>query len=325
MSRAITRRELLLQAAAMAAMGIRCTSSQEPPPEPSTVGAGIPWRSLGRTGVLVSVLAFGCGGSFTKGYPDEEKALGVLNWVFKEGVNYFDTAHDYGNGESERRLGVFLRDHRKDVFVATKLLARDRENFLSQFELSLKRLQIDEVDLLNIHALSTMKEVSQIGIKGGIYESLVKLKEQKGAKFIGFSCHRDGQVAKAAIEQYDFDCCTLQLNAAKIGGFEDTALPAALRKKMGMVAIKAIGQGKLLGKGPGKEGVEELLRYVWNLPTASIILGMPNLKTARQDIKSARNFKTMTHKEAEALRVQMAHFRPDLERFFSRHSDFAAV
>ena len=309
----------------MAAMGIRCTSYQEPSPEPSTLGAGIPWRSLGKTGVRVSMLAFGCGGSFTKGYPGEEKALRALSWVFKEGINYFDTAHDYGNGESERRLGVFLKDHRKGVFVATKLMARNKEKFLSQFELSLKRLQIDHVDLLNIHALSTMEEVAQVGIKGGIYESLVKLKEQKGAKFIGFSCHSDGRVAKAAIEQYDFDCCTLQLNAAKVGGFEDTALPAALRKNMGVLAIKAIGQGKLLEKGPGKGGAEELLRYVWNLPTASIILGMPNLKTAKQDIESARNFKTMTHKEAEALRVQMAHFRPDLERFFSRHSDFAAV
>ncbi len=325
MGKAITRRELLLQAAAVAAVGMRCTSHQEPPPEPSTLGAGIPWRSLGKTGVRVSMLAFGCGGSFIKGYPGEEKALGALNWVFKEGINYFDTAHEYGGGESERRLGVFLRDHRKDVFVATKLLARDRENFLSQFELSLKRLQTDHVDLLNIHALSTMKEVAQIGVKGGIYESLVKLKEQKGAKFIGFSCHSNGQVAKAAIEQYDFDCCTLQLNAAKVGGFEDTALPAALRKKMGVLAIKAIGQGKLLEKGPAKGDVEELLRYVWNLPTASIILGMPNLKTAKQDIESARSFKTMTHMEAEALRIQMAHFRPDLERFFSRHADFAAV
>ena len=127
MSRAITRRELLLQGVATAAMGIHCTSSQEPPPKPSTVGSGIPWRSLGKTGVRVSMLAFGCGGSFTKGYSDEGKALEVLNWVFKEGINYFDTAHDYGKGESERRLGVFLADHRKDVFVATKLLARDRE------------------------------------------------------------------------------------------------------------------------------------------------------------------------------------------------------
>jgi predicted aldo/keto reductase-like oxidoreductase len=325
MSKAITRRELLVQAAAMATMGLSCTSSQRISPQPSTFEGGIPSRILGRAGSSLSILAFGCGGSFTKGYPNDDKALEVLNWVFSKGINYFDTAHAYGNGESERRLGLFLKDHRKELFVATKLGARVRKDFLSQFELSLKRLQTDHVDLLNIHSLSTMEEVAQIGSKGGIYESLVKLKEQKGAKFIGFSCHSNGQVAKAAIEQYDFDCCTLQLNAAKTGGFEDTALPAALRKNMGVVAMKATGQGKLLEMAPGKGSIEELLRYVWNLPIASIILGMPSLKMAKQDIELARNFKYMTRAQARALRDRMAHFRPTLERFFHHHSDFETI
>ncbi len=321
----ITRRELLFQAAAMAATGVGCTSDGKTSPQASAVEAGIPLRSLGKTGVRVSMLAFGCGGRFIKGYPTEDKALEVLNWVFSNGINYFDTAHDYGNGESERRLGLFLKDRRKELFVATKLGARVRKDFLSQFELSLKRLQTDYVDLLNIHGLSTLEDVAQIGSKGGIYESLVNLKEKKRAKFIGFSCHSNGQVAKAAIEQYEFDCCTLQLNAAKIGGFEDIALPAAFKRNMGVVAIKATGQDKLLGKVPGKGSIEELLRYVWNLPVASVILGMPSLKMVKQDIELARNFKYMTRAEAEELRNRMAHFRPTIERFFSCHSDFEAV
>lgn len=325
MNKTITRRELLLQATAMATMGISCTSYHKSRPQRSASEAGIPSRILGKTGLRLSILAFGCGGRFIKGYPTEDKALEALNWVFSNGINYFDTAHDYGNGESERRLGLFLKDKRKELFVATKLHARVRKNFLSQFELSLKRLQTDHVDLLNIHNLSTLEEVAQIGSKGGIYESLVKLKEQKGAKFIGFSCHGDGQVAKVAIERYDFDCCTLQLNAAKIGGFEDIALPAALRKNMGVVAMKATGQGKLLEKAPGKGSIEELLCYLWSLPIVSIILGIPNLKMAKQDIELARNFKYMTRIEAEALRDQMAHFRPSLERFFHHHSDFETI
>ena len=306
----------------MAATGVSCTSDGKTSPQASAVEAGMPLRSLGKTGIRISMLAFGCGGRFIKGYPTEDKALEVLNWVFSNGINYFDTAHDYGNGESERRLGLFLKGQRKKLFVATKLGARVTNKFLSQFEISLKRLQTDYVDLLNIHSLRTMKEVEQIGSKGGIYESLVRLKEQKGAKFIGFSCHSNGQVAKAAIEQYDFDCCTLQLNAAKIGGFEDIALPAALRKNMGVVAIKATGQDRLLEKAPGKGRIEELLRYVWNLPVVSIVLGMPSLKMIKQDIELARNFKYITRAEAEALRDRMAHFRPTLERFFHHHSDF---
>ena len=321
----ITRRELLLQATAMATMGVGYTSHHDPRLERTVSEAGIPSRILGKAGLSLSILAFGCGGRFIKGYPTEEKALEVLNWVFSKGINYFDTAHDYGNGESERRLGLFLKGQRKKLFVATKLGSRIRNKFLSQFEISLKRLQTDYVDLLNIHGLSTMEDVAQIGSKGGIYESLAKLREQKGTKFIGFSCHSNGQVAKAAIEQYDFDCCTLQLNAAKIGGFEDIALPAALRKNMGVVAIKATGQDRLLEKVPGKGRIEELLRYVWNLPVVSVILGMPSLKMAKQDIELARDFKRMTRTEAEALRDRMAHFRPTLERFFHHHSDFETI
>jgi uncharacterized protein len=321
----LTRRGFLLQAAGVAATGIGCSLDDKSSLPTSTFESEVPQRMLGKTGVPVSLLAFGCGGRFLKGYPSDDKALEVLNWVLSKGINYLDTAHYYGEGESERRVGLFLKDHRKEVFVVTKLGARDRENFMRQFELSLKRLQTDRVDLLHIHGLDTVEEVEQIGAKGGIYECLVNLKEQRGTRFIGFSCHSSGQVAKAAIAQYEFDCCMLQLNAAKIGGFEDTALPAALRKNMGVVAMKATGQERLLGYALGKGRIEELLRYAWNLPVASVILGMPDLKMVKQDIELARNFKRMSRSEKESLRARLAGSRPDLERFFCHHSDFEMV
>ncbi len=306
----------------MAAVGIGFSSGHKPSLQASTLETGVPKRILGKTGMEVSRLSFGCGGRFIKGFPSEDKALEALNWAFSKGINFFDTAHTYGNGESERRLGLFLKNHRNQVFVATKLEARDPNTFRAQFEVSLKRLQTDQVDLLNIHGLRNMDEVASIGTKEGIYRSLVRLKEEGGARFIGFSCHSDGQAAKAAIERYDFDFCTLQLNAAGIGGFEDTALPSALKMNVGVVAIKTTGAGKLLGNAPGKGNIEELLNYVWNLPVASIILGMANLKMVEQDIEWARNFKPVTRREREALRVRTARSRADLERFFRHHSDF---
>src|SRR5438045_9485188 len=82
----------------------------------------IPHRTLGRTGASVSILAFGCGSRFLM-YKAEE-ASGVLEKALGLGINYFDTAVDYGNGESETRVGRVTATRRKDVFLATKVPGR---------------------------------------------------------------------------------------------------------------------------------------------------------------------------------------------------------
>jgi uncharacterized protein len=256
----ITRRRFLICGAGIAALGISSSSSLSSLIEQHTIEGGLPRRVLGKTGVLVSLLAFGCGSVFLKGYPSDDKALEVFEWALNSGINYFDTAHNYGGGESERRLGLFIKDRREKVFLVTKIEARDSNNFMRQFELSLKRLQTDRVDLLHIHDLRNFEDLSQIGANGGVYDCLVKLKNQKATKLIGFSCHTDGEVAEKAIEQLDFDCCMLQLNAANIGAFEKNALPAALNKKMGILAMKATAQGKLL-EGDSGGRFESLLHY----------------------------------------------------------------
>jgi predicted aldo/keto reductase-like oxidoreductase len=267
-------------------------------------------------------LSFGCGSRFTNGYKTDEEALEILETALKGGINYFDSAHSYGEGESERRLGLFLQKHRKEVFLVTKLESRDPDEFLWQFELSLKRLQQDRVDLLHIHALENMEDLERIGAKNGIYGQLEKLKEQGGTRFIGFSCHTEGKVAQAAIERFQFDCCMLQLNASKAGGFVDTALPAALKKKMGVVAMKATGQEKLLGAGEGKAGIEDLMRYCWSLPVAAVNLGMPTMEMLKQNLQLARAFQPMQKSEVDLFEEHLTASRVALESFFRTHSDF---
>jgi len=87
----------------------------------------MPRRVLGRTGVSVSILAMGCGSRFLA-YPADQ-ATAVLEKAVGLGINYLDTAVDYGKGESETRVGRFLAARRRDVFVATKIppAARGRD------------------------------------------------------------------------------------------------------------------------------------------------------------------------------------------------------
>ncbi len=286
----------------------------------ATLKNSVPRRTLGKTGVKVSQLSFGGGSRFMM-YKKEEEALEVLNWVIDNGINYLDTAHGYGDGESERRLGQVMKERRKEVFLVTKLGARDSETFLRQFELSLKRLQTDHVDLLHIHSVGEMDDVEKIGQPKGVYETLTKLKSQKVTRFIGFTSHTDGAAAKTAIQRFEFDCCMLQLNASKAGDFEDLALPAARQKNMGVIAMKATAQEKLLGSGPGRATLEELLRYSMSLPVAVVNVGMPTFEMVKQDVELARSFVPMGPQEMKQLHEKLGVARASLQGFFSHHND----
>ena len=107
----------------------------------------LPHRVLGRTGASVSILAFGCGSRFLM-YEEEEKALDL-------GITYLDTAYAYGDGKSETRVGKVMATRRKEVFLATKIPDRTRDDFRRRLDGSLKRLQTDHVDLVHLHSLGT--------------------------------------------------------------------------------------------------------------------------------------------------------------------------
>src|SRR5215468_9351097 len=85
----------------------------------------LPQRVLGRTGVKVPIIAFGCGSRFLM-YENEDEAVRTLNHVIDSGVTYLDTAMDYGKGLSETRVGMVMKTRRKDVWLATKVSADAR-------------------------------------------------------------------------------------------------------------------------------------------------------------------------------------------------------
>jgi aryl-alcohol dehydrogenase-like predicted oxidoreductase len=152
----------------------------------------LPHRTLGRTGVQVSILAFGCGSRFLV-YP-EGQASAVLERAIDSGIDYFDTAVDYGNGESETRVGRVMATRRKDVFLATKvpMRSRTRDAALREVEASLKRLRTDHLDLLHLHGLGDEADLARIESSDGAL-GLYELREQKVTRFIGMTSHTDGR------------------------------------------------------------------------------------------------------------------------------------
>jgi uncharacterized protein len=225
----------------------------------------LPQRRLGRTGLKVPILGFGSGSRFLM-YKDEDEAIAALSQAIDLGITYIDTAHNYGNGLSEERIGRLMLTRRKEVTLATKIPGRTADQARREIELSLKRLRTDHLDVLHIHMLKNLQDLAAIEAPGGVLEALHEARAQNITRAIGITCHADPVALRTALERHDFDCTQMALNAGLArmadapggmkatpmgaGSFERLALPVATRKHMGVIAMKVFGQEQLLGAAP---------------------------------------------------------------------------
>lgn len=294
----------------------------------------IPTRLLGKTGAHVSILAMG-GGSRYLMYKEEEQALEALSKALDLGITYVDSADDYGeNHLSERRIGKVIQNRRQKPFLATKLSNRDGRQSARIVEASLTALQVPRVDLLHIHSLTTEEDLAQIEEKGGVLEQLLKLRDQKMTRFIGISSHSDPHVLKTALERHDFDCTQMALNAALVGmksgpggmvpneamppSFESVALPVALRKNMGVLAMKIFAQDALVSQATA----EKLLYYSLSLPVAAAVVGMPKFEHIEENVQLAKRFVPLRKSEKERISGMLSQKnKAELDIFFSSHVD----
>lgn len=307
----LTRRHFLYGAVAASTACQTATEQAEAP-------GGLPSRPLGRTGATPSILAMGCGSRLAM-YGDKEKAVKALHAALDGGITYLDTAQSYGRGNSETWVGEVMAERRDEVFLATKIAVRGYDEALRATEGSLQRLQTDQVDLIHIHNLTDEQDLA--AIENGSLRALMELREQGVCRFAGITCHSYPDMLATALERHDFDCTQMALNAAKQGrstnsretvetppedSFEAVALPVALRKGMGVLAMKVTGQEALVGDGPGKAGIEPLLRYSLSLPVTAAVVGMPTLEMLRENIEVARAFGPMSSEEMQGFSNEMS-------------------
>jgi aryl-alcohol dehydrogenase-like predicted oxidoreductase len=293
----------------------------------------MPTRILGKTGIEVSILGFGSGSRFLM-YKDDDKALEALSRALDLGITYIDTAHSYGDGKSEERIGRLMPDRRKQLTLATKLSARKADDARRQIELSLKRLRTDRLDVLHIHALAGPEDLVAIEKPDGILKALYEARDQKITRAIGITCHADPAALKTALERHDFDCTQMALNAAMArmvdarsgmkatpmtaGGFEELALPVAVRKGMGIIAMKVFAQDQIVGAAP----IDKLLAYSLSLPVSLASVGMPKPEFIERNIEMARAFIPMSGADRRRLTDSIAPQRKvSLVEFFRSHED----
>ncbi len=307
----------------------------------TAAGAGsLPKRRLGKTAAMISCIGFGSGTRFCS-IENEDAAQALLERAFTLGINYFDTAGSYTRRPierlSEKRLGEFIKPRRKEIFLATKIDPRDRDGALRSVETSLKFLQTDYIDLVQIHSLSDLDDLKRIASANGVLAAIQQLKDQKVARFIGITGHNDGAAMADALRRYEFDTVLMALNAAQaanpiaqrkmepIPAFESAALPVALEKNLGILSMKVMGQGMLVGSGAGRASAAELLQFNLSQPVASVVIGCEQLAPLEQNVQAAMNFTPITESAKQRLQEKVAPSRSAWENFLRSHEDAVIV
>ena len=214
-----------------------------------------------------------------------------------------------------------MATRRKDVWLATKIPDRSRDDFMRRMDASLKRLQTDHVDLVHIHSLGHTDDLAKIEAPDGAMKGLLEAREQKMTRFAGMTSHTDGEVLAQAIARNDLDCVQMALNASRNGRFEEVALPAARSKNLGIIAMKVTGQEFLLRQEAGRTDIDSLLRYSMSLPVSTAVVGMPRVEFIEHNTQLARNFAPLTEDASEQLRRALAPSREGLEKKLVGHLD----
>ena len=166
-------------------------------------------QPFGRTGHMSTRAIFG---SACLRQATQAEADSVLELLLKYGINHIDTAPLYG--DAELRLGPWMKHHRDQFFLATKIDKRTYEEAREQFHRSLERLQVDRVDLLQLHNLTDVVNREVIMGPEGVLEFLVEVRDKGFTRFIGITGHGI-QAAKMHLEtlsRFDFDAVLLPCN-----------------------------------------------------------------------------------------------------------------
>ncbi|MCD7972320.1 MAG: aldo/keto reductase [Candidatus Azobacteroides sp.] len=246
----------------------------------------IPERMLGRTGIRLSILSMGV---------MRADNSNVVRAAYNSGLIHFDTAHGYQNGKNEEMLGSFFKGKPRDKYVIATKVKFDyplQDNFEKEveekLETSLKRLQMDYVDIFYAHAFDQPEEVRD----PRIIEKLKQIKDSGKAKYIGFSTHaHKPEQIHAAVDAGIYDVILLSYNF-KLQNLQETeeAIKRAGEAGIGLVAMKTMTGGTEDAEGKKKINAQACLKWVWNNKyITTIIPGFSNYDELEECLAAAHN------------------------------------
>jgi aryl-alcohol dehydrogenase-like predicted oxidoreductase len=268
------------------------------------------YRTLGRTGEKVSIV--GLGGFHIGSSKDDAEGIRIVRTAVDNGITFLDNCWDYHDGLSEERMGRALRDgYRQKVFLMTKIDGQDKKTASRQIDDSLRRLQTDHIDLMQMHEVIRMSDPDRIFAEGGAIEALYAARKAGKIRYLGFTGHKDPDIHLKMLNtgfQHNFTPDTVQmplnLMDAHYKSFGQKVLPVLVEHKIGVLGMKPMGDGMLLKSNTATP--VEYLHYAMNLPTSVVITGCESMRDLEQALAAARTFRPLSEQQVAALLAKTA-------------------
>ena len=279
------------------------------------------------------MIGLGGGGRFFEAVPNDEAGGELVRQVIDHGIEYIETAANYGptgdTNRSERRIGLAMKTHRAKVFLETKIDARDYDGAMREMENSLKQFQTDHIDFLLHHAFFRKEEVDRALAPDGAEKAIRKMIDQKAVRFRGFSCHSP-DLALQTIPRLEPDGVQFPINATLVPDFEAQVLPFCKSRGIAVNAMKTCGHGfftkaalapgfdsrSLTDKHPeehrfappaqvfermGFPSPTEFMRYALSLPLTTVVAGIESLETMESVLRGVTGFKVLSAAEMKSI------------------------
>lgn len=317
-----TRRNFLRNSAAATALGL-VTNWAAASNERDRLGEILPMRKLTRDGQKVT--AFSLGG-YHLGVPDARTAEAIVEKSMEMGVRFFDNARRYFDGRSENYYGRFLTPkYRNDIFLMTKSPARTGKEVMDELDASLKAMRTDYVDLWQIHGLGDIDDTNN-RIRDGVLDAFLEAKASGKVRYIGFTGHRNPKVHLHFLNflkerGIELDTCQMPLNVCDPSweSFEKDVLPVLLEREYGVIAMKTMAGGSMMGLRIDTTPKElktgdipnileasgltyaELHQYVYSLPVSSLCSGCIEVKQVEHNVNVLKRFKGLSDAEKSRL------------------------
>lgn len=297
------RRESLRIMAAAAATGIAL--SELPCPAETEGDRRVPHRTLGRTGLEVSIIGLGLGPLGLGGFSGAELQR-AAEAAISEGITYFDVQWNYG--EAERYLAPVVKARRSEVFLVSKTWEQPRAKAFASIRESVRRLGVEHLDAVLLNNIGDFN-LDLLGTPEGVLAGLKQAQKEGLARFLGICGHMRAGHFVHALNTGEFDIVMMPINFVDRNTyeFESKVLSAAVKHRAGVVAMKVLGgalkydtrQQRARLTGPDYEHAIRYALGIQNLATA--VIGCKSIDEIRRVAQVARRFRPLDREETEAL------------------------
>ncbi|MEN6441266.1 MAG: aldo/keto reductase [Syntrophobacter sp.] len=272
----------------------------------------IPTREFGKTGIEVTAAGLG-GEGVLRTHGHEDDARKVIEEALARGITYFDCARAYAGSETYYGL-VWSKhpEHRARVFQAGKSAMRTRKEALADLDQTLANMSIDHLDLWQIHDVRTEEDLKIISGPDGALEAFLQARSTGKTRFVGVTGHHDPKILEQAIREWPVDSVMMPINPveASLGGFMNSALPAALEKDIAVIGMKVLGASHYIVREAGITP-ELLIRFALSQLITVAIVGCSTGSHVQTLAETSQSFTPLTHEEQQAI---VDAFRPYAER-----------